>query len=336
MGVATFVFWLGRHRFRRVPPRPGGPIGLLDALTTTLLLSPIFALIYGYFVMWDRFQPPEGVSGAALAGPILAHYAWLTGGTAVAVALGFVLFGLRQRRQEDTGFLAVLLYAIRSRRQRAPGQSFFDPARARFGEEAGDGPPAVLRIIVLFSMVSVFWALFDQHASTWLEQAKAMNLVLTVPVFLWYATLAGAALLAVYGGVWLFLQVSNIDVPRRINVATIGSVLGGVTIAGLIDLLSRETKTVELEDSQVGALNPMMVMMIIPLFNLAVWSPLAERGILVKPLTRMTIGMFVAAASFVLAALVQMRIEALGAAEVHVLWQVPQYFLITAAEVLVW
>ena len=49
----------------------------------------------------------------------------------------------------------------------------------------------------------------------------------------------------------------------------------------------------------------------------------------------MTLGMFIAAVSFVVAALLQARIEAVGAGQVHVLWQVPQYLLITSAEVLV-
>ncbi len=30
MGVASVVFWLGRKRFVRVPPKPGGKPGLLD------------------------------------------------------------------------------------------------------------------------------------------------------------------------------------------------------------------------------------------------------------------------------------------------------------------
>jgi proton-dependent oligopeptide transporter, POT family len=32
-----------------------------------------------------------------------------------------------------------------------------------------------LRIITVFLMVSIFWALFDQHASSWVAQARDMN-----------------------------------------------------------------------------------------------------------------------------------------------------------------
>jgi len=51
----------------------------------------------------------------------------------------------------------------------------------------------------------------------------------------------------------------------------------------------------------------------------------------------MTIGMFTAAAGFGIAALLQMRIEALAASgvKVHALWQVVQYAVMTGAEVFV-
>jgi POT family proton-dependent oligopeptide transporter len=54
-----------------------------------------------------------------------------------------------------------------------------------------------------------------------------------------------------------------------------------------------------------------------------------------KPLTRMTLGMFLAALSFAAVALLQHRIDAAPAGSVHVFWQVIPYFIITVAEVLV-
>jgi POT family proton-dependent oligopeptide transporter len=54
------------------------------------------------------------------------------------------------------------------------------------------------------------------------------------------------------------------------------------------------------------------------------------------PLRRMTVGMFLAAVSFAMAALLQLRIEAAaGPGEVGVAWQIAQYWVITTAEVLV-
>jgi POT family proton-dependent oligopeptide transporter len=279
MVVAAVVFWAGRNRFVRVPAQPGGVLGLLDAVVTICLLSPFFALIVGYFVLWEHFVPPPGAAGLAAFGAFLGSYPWLPLGTLAALGAGVALFVVRQRIQPDTtSFLPVLVWSVRNRRLRRPGQSLFDPARERFGEEAGDGPPAVLRIMLVFSAVSVFWALFDQHASTWVEQAKQMDLTLSIP---------------------------GRSEPVRMNPA------------------------------QVAALNPIMVMILIPALNLLVYAPLRRRGVEVKPLVRMAAGMFIAALAFVAAAALQGVIERVGTGQIHAVWQVGQYLFLTVAEVLV-
>jgi POT family proton-dependent oligopeptide transporter len=55
----------------------------------------------------------------------------------------------------------------------------------------------------------------------------------------------------------------------------------------------------------------------------------------VKPLQKMTVGMFLAAGAFTAAALLQTRIEASGVGQVHGMWQVIQYLVMTTSEVLV-
>jgi POT family proton-dependent oligopeptide transporter len=92
---------------------------------------------------------------------------------------------------------------------------------------------------------------------------------------------------------------------------------------------------VELLPAQLAALNPLFVMIIIPLLNVLVYQPLERRGRPLKPLHRMGIGMVLTAVAFASVALLQARIEGAGKGEVHVLWQVIPYFLITTAEVLV-
>jgi len=77
-----------------------------------------------------------------------------------------------------------------------------------------------------------------------------------------------------------------------------------------------------------------MVMMIIPALNFGLWRPLEKRGIVVKPLQKMTAGMFAAAAAFAIAGLLQVQIQG-SADKLPVLWQVGQYLVITTAEVLV-
>ncbi|MCB9558740.1 MAG: hypothetical protein H6707_21665 [Deltaproteobacteria bacterium] len=365
MAIATLFFWMGRRKFIHKSAEPGGRLGAFDALSTTLMFSPFFGLIYGYFVMWTQFvtRHTMDVAGKVIAGPALfvggpkvdigygigvsasfgdivgpalAYYLPLLVIVALSFVIGFVLFTLRQKIKQDDGFLAVLVYSFKNRKNRQAGDSFFDPARKHFGQDAGDGPPAVLNVVLLvFAMISFFWALFDQHGSTWVDQAKQMNLMLVMPKNLFYGMIAGTLVLALYGGTWLLMHVSNRDVPRKYSVAFIGAVVVALIVAAIVDALGGGMKSVELKPSQIAALNPLMVMVIIPLLNVALWNPLKNRGINVTPLQKMTIGMFLAVAGFAIAALLQQRIEAAGHGQIHVLWQSIQYFVMTTSEVLV-
>ncbi len=265
MGIATFIFWLGRNRYTRVPPKPGGRLGGMDFVAAMLFFLPFAVAVFGWEFLMGALDHRAGAAWAAI-------------GTfaVVSVGAGLALFSKRQAIQPDAGFLSVSLFAMRNQRLRRPGMGYFEVAKERYGEEAAEGPPAVLRIMLVFSMVSVFWALFDQHSSTWIKQAGQMDRAFSI---LWWAG--------------------------------------------------------ELESSQIPALNPLMVMMIIPLLNWGVYGPLERRGVNFSPLRRMTVGMFLAAVSFAIAAALQARIELAGVGQVPVAWQIAQYWVITTAEVLV-
>lgn len=340
MAIATLIFWAGRNRFVRVPPNPGGKIGFLDFMTSTLLASPLLVLVavgatVAEEIVHAAMSPKVGAIVDAL-GHIGSRY-WLHAlATAIGLGVGVALFALRQKIQQDNGFFAILLYCFRNRKNRRPGEDFWAPARQRFGEEAAEGPPAVFRIIVVFSMVSVFWALFDQHSSTWVEQAKAMNLTLTVPVWLWqYWVVPAVIASSLFGAVWLFLWVSNRTLPRKVTVSFLSIVgIGAIAAIGLQVSRGGYDK-IELLPAQIAATNPLMVMIIIPLLNVLVYKPLEKRGRPLKPLHRMTIGMFLASISFASVAILQSQIEAAGTGKIHVLWQLIPYFIITVGEVLV-
>jgi POT family proton-dependent oligopeptide transporter len=94
-------------------------------------------------------------------------------------------------------------------------------------------------------------------------------------------------------------------------------------------------ETITMLPAQISAANPLFVMMVIPLLNVLVYRPLERRGRPLKPLHRMAVGLFLASLAFVSVALLQTRIVAMGRGEVHVLWQVIPYFILTTAEVLV-
>src|SRR5215831_20606939 len=49
-----------------------------------------------------------------------------------------------------------------------------DCVRDKHPAEATAGVRSVLRVLVLFALVTPFWSLFDQKASTWVLQANAM------------------------------------------------------------------------------------------------------------------------------------------------------------------
>ena len=101
----------------------------------------------------------------------------MVGLSAGCILVGALLFAWRQSIARDDGFLAIMLTALWSW-LRQPGGKFWAAARTHFGADAVEGPIAVLRIASVFLMVSVFWALFDQKASSWVLQAETMNLTL--------------------------------------------------------------------------------------------------------------------------------------------------------------
>jgi POT family proton-dependent oligopeptide transporter len=89
----------------------------------------------------------------------------------------------------------------------------------------------------------------------------------------------------------------------------------------------------DLDPAQLQALNPFLVMALVPLFTWVVFPALARRGVSLAPLTKMTAGMFLAVLSFVAAAVLQWRVD--GGHPTGLLWQFPQYLFLTTAEVLV-
>jgi POT family proton-dependent oligopeptide transporter len=76
--------------------------------------------------------------------------------------------------------------------------------------------------------------------------------------------------------------------------------------------------------------NPAIVMGLVPLMTLLIYPRL---GKFASPLRRMSYGMFIAAASYVVVAAIQQRVDA--GAHMNVLWQFVPYFVLTTAEVLV-
>jgi POT family proton-dependent oligopeptide transporter len=99
----------------------------------------------------------------------------------VLMAVATFLFWLGRRYYVDvppTGrnphsFLRVVKSAIANR---GAGGHWLDGAKSDHPEASVEGAKAVFRVLAVFAPIPFFWMLFDQKASTWVVQAKSMNL----------------------------------------------------------------------------------------------------------------------------------------------------------------
>ncbi len=134
---------------------------------------------------------------------------------------------------------------------------------------SGEGIRAIGKLCIVYLFVAPFWALFDQSQSTWVLQAREMNLR-----WLWIT--------------WLPEQ------PQFIN--------------------------------------SFFIMVMIPLFAYVIY-PAIDKVFPLTALRKIGIGLFMAAGSFVVPALIEAHITAGGKPSVG--WQFFAYVILTAAEVMV-
>jgi POT family proton-dependent oligopeptide transporter len=142
-----------------------------------------------------------------------------------------------------------------------------DRARGVHPEDAIEGVRAVLRLLIVFALVTPFWSLFDQKASTWVLAADAM------------------------------------------------------------------TKPSWFEPSQMQALNPALILFLIPFNNLVLYPAVRRLGWEPTRLRRMTLGLVFAALSWVLIGAIQLFID--GGDAVSIAWQVLPYAFLTFGEILI-
>ncbi len=310
MGLATIFFWAGRHRFVHIPARPGGLVGLLDVLAGTALF-----MVFGYPAFFSSIFPTSAAVDALIAVAFFGAF--------------LMLFVLRQKRALDQGgFLVSLLTGFAPRLFGVAKSSggFWARIRTRFGDDAVDSTRAVLNVGGVFVMVMFFWALFDQHSSTWITQSRDMDRVLDLPLVGWIGTgIVTGALFAAFA-----LYLKDPKLRRIIALAIFVATATGITIAGA------GFGKVTLGESQIPALNPLLVMLLIPLTQKVVYPWLERIGFTPHPLRRMTVGMYLAALSFVAVAIIQAAMDAGGKeSPVHVAWQIVPYVIITMSEVMV-
>lgn len=96
--------------------------------------------------------------------------------------------------------------------------------------------------------------------------------------------------------------------------------------------MDRNWLGIEWLPSQIQALNPILILTFIPLFSYVIY-PLIDRFFLLTPLRKISIGLFLTAASFALVSMAQGKIDAGETPSIS--WQLMSYVLLTAGEVMV-
>jgi POT family proton-dependent oligopeptide transporter len=230
MLVATGIFWAGRKKYVVVPPEPPNP-NSFTSVVRTALMATTFGRVLG---------------GLALAGAGAAFLLVPTVGFVAAFCLGLVtLLGV--------GGIATWTQLER--------------ARGAHPDEAVDAVRGVLRVLIVFALVTPFWSLFDQKASTWVLQANGM------------------------------------------------------------------VKPSWFEPSQMQALNPALVMIILPFNNFVLYPALRRIGIEPTPLRRITVGMTFTGISWIVVGFMQLVLDA--GDPLAITWQILPYFFLTFGEALV-
>lgn len=177
-------------------------------------------------------------------------------------------------KQEHSSF-KILFTALVNFGKREKGSGILGGALIKHPKEKVDDVKAALEVGKIFIAIVVFWALFDQHGSSWVLQATEMK-----------------------------LQGTILGIPYN------------------------------LLPSQIAALNPIMVMILIPIFSFIIY-PFCENTLKINltPLKKIGVGMFLAGFSFIFVAIFQFILD--GGNQISVLWQVLPFLIITMSEVMI-
>ncbi|MBA4137781.1 MAG: MFS transporter [Opitutus sp.] len=231
MFISTVILWAGRKKYVMVPPTPPDPHSFLRVCRTAVasgMAGKVFAAL-GVVVAVAAFVLLPGFENFVKAACLALVSVIAFGGIGVWIQL--------------------------------------EGARGRHPDEAVEGVRGVLRVLVLFALVTPFWSLFDQKASTWVLQADAM------------------------------------------------------------------AKPAWFQSSMMQALNPALVMVLIPFNNLVLYPALKKFGFEMTALRRMAAGIAFSGVSWVIVGAMQVVLD--GGTTYSITWQVLPYAFLTLGEVLV-
>ena len=96
--------------------------------------------------------------------------------------------------------------------------------------------------------------------------------------------------------------------------------------------MNRHLLGIEWKPAQIQTVNPLFILVMLPLFSYGVY-PALDKVFRLTPLRKIGIGLFVTVAAFAIVAWIQVRIDA--GQTPHIIWQVAAFLVLTAAEILV-
>lgn len=207
---------------------------------------------------------------------------WAFGIPGILMAIATIIFfsGRKQYvRVPPTGvrkdnFLFISLYSLFNIGKKQKGQALLDVAKGPFNPEKVEGTKAVWRVLAVFAFVPIFWAMWDQSESEWVQQGEHCNRLIDLG-FTKFTVLAG----------------------------------------------------------QVQTVNPVFLLIFIPVFTYGVYPFFEKIGIKTTPLRRIGAGLFLTGLSFVIIAFIQTSIDHGGAPTIW--WQVLAFIILSAGEVMV-
>src|SRR3982074_3524984 len=140
------------------------------------LVNKVFATFYWSINLGSFFASMLIPKTLRLFGPAVAF-----GIPGILMGIATLIFWLGRNQyvkvpptgKNPHSFVAVVRSALRNRGRLG---SFLDGARIEHPDEAVEGVKAVFRVLSIFAFIPFFWMLFDQKASTWVVQARSMDL----------------------------------------------------------------------------------------------------------------------------------------------------------------
>ena len=281
MGLATLVFAAGTPGYKRHSgewvAEPAGTV-----VRRVLSSAALYGALPGwFFCALMMLAMPEMLGETAASANVFGKIFFVAGTGVAAFFAVAVIFGIAAFLPRALAKLAKAAHPDTSESVPAEKCENAEPAlsaRVPAGTSMtlGERFRAIRGILLLFAVVPVFWALFDQMSTTWV-------------------------------------------------------ILGGQMRATSLVGYPINTETMQ-------NINSLFVMALIPVLSFFIYPALNRtRFFKTTPLRRMTLGMLLTAASFVICALLQNSVDAslaAGTPTISVWWMALPYFVLTLGEVL--